>query len=72
MSRYVVRITGPAGHSTYLSRGREVGHEETATHYPHPSNAEAAALAYRKATPGVYVWDVIDTRDPESEVRLDD
>lgn len=66
MSRYIVRIIGPAGMETYLARGREVGRQETATHYPHPSNARQAGQAYRAKRAGeAFTYDVQDTRDPE-------
>ena len=69
MSRYVVRVVGPAGRETYLAQGREVDDQEVATHYPHPSNAWQAADAYRLKTRNI-VCDVVDTRDPESVVPL--
>lgn len=69
LSRYVARIIGPVGRATYLFRGREVGDEEHATHYPHPSNAWQAARNYREKHKGlVLTYDVIDTRDPERRV----
>jgi len=70
MSRYIVRVVGPAGMETYLARGREVAAQDVATHYPHPSNAWQAAEAYQAKTPRIYV-DVLDTRDPESRVLFD-
>ena len=70
MSRYVVRIIGPAGMETFLARGREVGREEHASRYPHPSNAWQAARAYREKRAGeIFTYDVIDTRDPERRVE---
>jgi hypothetical protein len=67
MSRYVVRIIGPAGLETFLARGREVSYQHQATHYPHPSNAEQAATAYRaKRQSETFTYDVMDTRgEPE-------
>ena len=69
MSRYVVLVVGPAGKETFLSRGREVGQEESATHYAHPSAAYAAAEAFLLKHPvGSVICDVRDTRDPERRV----
>ena len=69
MSRYVVRIIGPAGMETFLARGREVGREEHASRYPHPSNAEQAASAYRaKRQDETFTWQIVDTRS-DSGVR---
>ena len=67
MSRYVVRIVGPAGYATYLARGRETGLEQ-ATRYPHPSNAWQAGWDYREKNKGLFTFDVIDTRDPGRRV----
>lgn len=69
MSHYVVRVIGPSGRQTYLSHGREVGSEEAATHYAHPSNAQVAADGYLHKTPKI-VAEVIDTRDPERRVEV--
>lgn len=73
MSRYIVRVVGSAaGMETYLARGREVGSEEVATHYAHPSNAWQAADAYRAKAPRVHIYmDVLDTRDEENRVPFE-
>lgn len=67
MSRYVVRVVGQSGMERYLCRGREVLLPESATRYPHPSNAWQAAYAYMIKHDKVSV-DVIDMRDPERQV----
>jgi len=68
MSRYVVRVVGPAGCESYLFRGREVGMEH-ATRYDHPSAARKAGESFRgKRCRQWLICDVIDTRDPERTV----
>jgi hypothetical protein len=66
MSRYIVEIVGPSGHSTFLSHGREV-RRENAMRYSHPSAARRAALSYKQRYPEQFVrpgvfWSVVDTR----------
>lgn len=69
VSRYIVKIIGPAGMETYLARGREVGEQYQATRYPHPSNARQAADAYREKCEKHYAVPpfvgVLDSRDWE-------
>lgn len=69
MSRYVVRIVGPAGLERFLVRGRETDSMEAATHYSHPANARAAEASYRRKYRQRIYTDVIDTRDHERNVR---
>jgi hypothetical protein len=66
MSRYIVRVVGPAGRETYLYRGREVERDK-ATRYSSSYAAWIALRAYRKKS-GLLILDIIDTRDPERQV----
>ena len=69
MSRYIVRIVGPAGRETYLRHGREVESQDNATHYSSPSAAHYACCRYFDKHPRAkFVIDVMDTRDPERRV----
>lgn len=66
MSQYVVRVVGPSGMERYLARGRMVERADHATHYPHPSNARKAGVAYEAAHEGErFFWYVEDANDPE-------
>lgn len=49
---YYACITGPAGHTTYLVRGRETPNREAATRYAHPSAAERALTRYEPKIAG--------------------
>lgn len=63
MSRYTVRIVGPAGFELALSRNRRVAPEH-ATHYSSPSAAWRALERFQSVYKG-FVGDVQDSRDPE-------
>lgn len=67
MSRYVVRVIGPAGRETYLWRMSEVPSQHDAQHFRYPAHAMKRAEEYRAKVPSV-VTRVMDTHDVEREV----
>lgn len=62
MSRYVVRVTFNEG-PRFLMRGRFTRRLETASRYPHPSNARQAACRNNIIGSLGLRAEIVDTRD---------
>ena len=69
MSRYAVRIVGPAGRATYLTADfNATQYESAAKTYRAVEDAEANGRIFRQERGGNFIWDVVNLDDPEATV----
>lgn len=66
MSRYAIRVTGPAGHSRYVTlAGLQTDEAERAYAYTDLGVAQQAASSYRNINGGNVICDVVNLDDAE-------
>lgn len=66
--RYAIRVTGPAGYSSYVTLGGgQSDDHERAYHYSTAGMAWQAAASWRRQTTENVVCDVVNVDDPEDK-----